>query len=74
MNIVNPLNKAVVKTVVKDGKVICPGCSKETYSSDKILDVGMVDPEKWRQFEKDELCLRTSISNNARKGTGFKSL
>ena len=34
----------------------------------------MVDPEKWRQFEKDELCLRTSISNNARKGTGFKSL
>ena len=43
-NIVEPLNKAF-KIVVKSGKVICVGCSKGIYSSDKILGVGILDPE-----------------------------
>ena len=55
--------KKPFKKAVKNGKVVYVISPKEKYSNDKIPRVSALDLEWWKQLQKDELCLGTTISS-----------
>ena len=62
MRIVQRL-KLAFKTVERLGKVCYVGGHNETYTSDKILEVGLLNINQWKILERNERCLRNHISS-----------
>ena len=62
MRIVQRL-KLAFKAAVRLGKIFYVGGHKETYTSDKIPEVGLLNINQWETLERNERCLRNHISS-----------
>ena len=62
MNVVQCLKEAF-KAAMRSGNIFFAGAIKETYTSDKIPAVDLLNLEQWKLLEKNERCFKSHLSS-----------
>ena len=62
MKVVQRLKEAF-KAAIRSGKIFYVGAIEETYTSDKIPAVDLLNFEQWKLLEKNERCFRSHLAS-----------
>ena len=63
MKVVQCLKEAF-KAGIRSGKIFYVAAIEETYTSDKIAAVDLLNSEQWQLLEKNERCFRSHLASN----------
>ena len=63
MKVVQCLKEAF-KAGIRSGKIFYVAAIEETYTSDKIAAVDLLNSEQWQLLEKNERCFRSHLTSN----------
>ena len=55
--------KEAFKPAIRPGKIFYVEAIGETYTSDKIPDVDLLNSEQWKLLKKNERCFRSHLAN-----------